>query len=74
MGENSTKTILHTGGGCIIITFKRQSNHIVFGFIIIIIWKFFQNFFPFFEHYMYDDVGTHQRKRNEGTIDPALLR
>ena len=23
---------------------------------------------------MYDDVGTHQRKRNEGTIDPALLR
>ena len=30
--------------------------------------------FRFFEHYMYDDVGTHQRKRNEGTIDLALLR
>ena len=83
---------MYRTGGCIIITFKRQSNHIVFKSFIII-WKFFQNnnyfhlvganslrsfyklhFFPIFEHDMYDDVGTHQRKRNEGTIDPALLR
>ena len=78
---------MYRTGSCIIITFKRQRNHIVINSLwIIIIWKFFQNnhyiaiisyialFFPFFEHDMYDDVGTHQRKRNEGTIDPALLR